>query len=431
MGLDIASGSKMNKVSIRWRIVIAFTLITLFVAGAFTLAIYKIVHAMEDELLTQEMHAKLELIVSNPTYPSATLSNLGLHLFTSDTPADPQISKYLVNLKPGFTEVEDSPSSYYIYRQMMRGQDYILVQDESHYEDGFERKLFIALKSGFLLTILLGILVGWLLARQIIAPIIKLSNAFSQRTFDAIYHAPIVNNFPDDEIGDLAQAFEDAYAKLKDALWRERLFTSDVSHEFRSGLMVISSSCEVLMQAKAQDDPDYARIERIARASQELQQLIESLLIVARAEYTAINPTRTQTLEQIAQEAFERWQARFQEKNIVFNLVVKESPESRLFNADLLLTALSNLLKNALNYTHSGKVEIIISKESISVVDTGIGIDVDQQSQVLKPFVRGNQLPLDGLGLGLSLIQRICENQGWQLSLLSEPGRGSTFTISL
>jgi signal transduction histidine kinase len=155
------------------------------------------------------------------------------------------------------------------------------------------------------------------------------------------------------------------------------------------------------------------------------------LLIVARAEYTAINPTRTQTLEQIAQEAFERWQARFQEKNIVFNLVVKESPESRLFNADLLLTALSNLLKNALNYTHSGKVEIIISKESISVVDTGIGIDVDQQSQVLKPFVRGNQLPLDGLGLGLSLIQRICENQGWQLSLLSEPGRGSTFTISL
>jgi len=421
----------MNKVSIRWRIVIAFTLITLFVAGAFTLGIYTIVHAMEDELLSQEMHEKLELIVASPVRPSATLKHLGLHLFTSTTPADPKISQYLVNLKPGFTEVEASPSSYYIYRQTIRGQDYILVQDQSMYEDGFERNLFIALKSGFLLTILVGVLVGWLLARQIISPIIKLSAVFSQRKLGALDEVAIANHFPNDEIGDLAQAFEEAYAKIKDALWRERLFTSDVSHEFRSGLMVISSSCEVLMQARAKDDPDCERIQRIARASMELQQLIESLLIVARAEYTAINPAKTQTLAQIAQEAFNRWQPAFLEKKIVFNLISKDTLEPRLFNADLLLTALSNLLKNALNYTHSGKVELIICSASVSVVDTGVGIDVDQQSQVLKPFIRGNQLPLDGLGLGLSLIQRICENQGWQLSLFSEPGRGSTFTINL
>ena len=184
------------------------------------------------------------------------------------------------------------------------------------------------------------------------------------------------------------------------------------------------------MQARAKADPDYERIERIARASMELQQLIESLLIVARAEHTAINPSRAQTLEQIAQEAFDRWYPAFLKKQIVFNLLIEDLPESRLFNADLLLTALSNLLKNALNYTHSGKVELIISRETISVADTGIGIDHDQQNQVLKPFIRGNQLPLDGLGLGLSLIQRICQNQGWRLSLFSEPGRGSTFTIS-
>ncbi|WP_019883415.1 MULTISPECIES: HAMP domain-containing sensor histidine kinase [unclassified Methylophilus] len=421
----------MNKVSIRWRIVIAFALITLFVAGAFTLGIYKIVHAMEDELLSQEMHAKLGLIVANPARSDDTLKTLGLHLFSADTPADPNISKYLVNLKPGFTEVEASPYSYYFYRQIIDGQDYILVQDQSMYEDGFERNLFLALKSGFFLTILLGILVGWLLARQIISPISRLSELFSRRTLDSLDDESIASKFSQDEIGQVAQAFEDAYARVKDALWRERLFTSDVSHEFRSGLMIISSSCELLMQSRAKDTADYARVERIARASLELQQLIESLLIVARAEYTAINPTKTQTLEQIAQEAFQRWQPGFEEKNIIFSLIKKQAPESRLLNADLLLTALSNLLKNALNYTHSGKVEIIINQASISVVDTGIGIDFDQQSQVLRPFIRGNELPLDGLGMGLSLVQRICENQGWRLSLFSEPGRGSTFTINL
>lgn len=421
----------MNKVSIRWRIVIAFTLITLFVAGAFTLGIYTIVHAMEDELLSQEMHEKLELIVSNPNQPNEILKNLRLRLFIPGMPVDAEIAKYLVNLKPGFTEIEAKPSSYYIYRQTIRGQDYILVQDQSMYEDGFERNLFIALKSGFLLTILIGGMFGWLLARQIISPIVKLSDAFSQRKFGAPDEAPIINHFPNDEIGDLAQAFRDAYAKLKDALWRERLFTSDVSHEFRSGLMIISSSCELLMQARSPNDPDYERIQRIARASLEMQQLIESLLVVARAEYTAINQTKTQTLEQIAQEAFDRWQPEFLAKKIIFNLVINEADESRMFNADLLLTALNNLLKNALNYTQSGKTELIISRESVSVVDTGVGIDYDQQSQVLKPFVRGNQLPLDGLGMGLSLTQRVCENQGWRLSLFSEPGRGSTFTINL
>jgi signal transduction histidine kinase len=421
----------MNKVSIRWRIVIAFTLITLFVAGVFTLGIYKIVHAMEDELLSQEMSAKLSLIVANPVRSDDTLKKLGLHLFSADTPADPNISKYLVNLKPGFTEVEASPYSYYFYRQTIDGQDYILVQDQSMYEDGFERNLFIALKSGVLLIVLLGILVGWLLARQIISPIIRLSEVFSRRKLDALVEESIASKFSQDEIGRLAQAFEDAYASIKDALWRERLFTSDVSHEFRSGLMIISSSCELLMQTREKGTSDYERVERIARASLELQQLIESLLIVARAEYTAINPAKTQTLEHIAQDAFNRWQPGFQEKGIVFNLLTKHASESRLFNADLLLTALSNLLKNALNYTHSGKVEIVIDQTSISVVDTGIGIDFDQQGQVLKPFIRGNALPLDGLGMGLSLIQRICQNQGWQLSFFSEPGRGSTFTINL
>jgi signal transduction histidine kinase len=420
----------MNKVSIRWRIVIAFTLITLFVAGAFTLAIYKIVHAIEDELLSQEMHAKLELIVANPAYPQTTLNDLGLHLYTADTVVEPEIAKYLVNLRYGFTEVEDHPASYFIYRQALHGKEYILVQDESLYEDGFERNLFIALKSGFLLTTLLGVLVGWLLARQIISPIIKLSAAFSQRKLGALDEVPSAHTFPDDEIGSLAQAFEEAYAKLKDALWRERLFTSDVSHEFRSGLMVISSSCELLLQARAEDDPDYERIERIARASLEMQQLIESLIIVARAEHTATNPTRTQTLQQIAQEAYNRWQSGFEAKKILFSLIIKEVPTSQAFNADLLLTALSNLLKNALNYTHHGQVDLIIDKASISVIDTGVGIALEQQGQVLQPFVRSNDLPLDGLGLGLSLIQRICDNQGWRLSFFSLPGQGSTFTIS-
>ncbi|HSI44925.1 MAG TPA: HAMP domain-containing sensor histidine kinase [Methylophilus sp.] len=410
---------------------IAFTLITLFVGGAFSLGINQIIHAMEDELLSNEMDTKLKLIVSNPTHSDTALKKLGLHLFTSDTPEDPHISRYLVNLRYGFTEVESKPYSYYIYHQKVDGQDYTLVQDQSHYEDGFEKNLFIALKSGLLLIVLLGGLVGWLLARQILAPIVKLSKVFAQRKQQSLNETAIVEKFSNDEIGSLAQAFEDTYTKVKDALWRERLFTSDVSHEFRSALMIISSSCELLLQDKITKDAEYERIERIARASAEMQQLIQSLLMIARAEHTAINPTQTQSLEKITDEAFARWQLAFLEKNIAFKVIKKDVLVEKKLNADLLLTVLSNLLKNALNYTESGKVEIILEGHSISVVDTGVGMDLNKQSQMLKPFVRGSALPLDGLGLGLSLIQRICEHQGWRLNVYSEPGRGSTFTIIL
>jgi signal transduction histidine kinase len=421
----------VNKISIRWRIVIAFTLITLFVGGAFSLGINKIIHAMEDELLSNEMDTKLKLIVSNPAHSATTLKKLGLHLFTSDTPEDPRISQYLVNLRYGFTEVESKPYSYYIYHQKVDGQDYTLVQDQSHYEDGFERNLFIALKSGLLLIVLLGGLVGWLLARQILAPIVKLSKVFTQRKQQSLHETAFAEKFSNDEIGSLAQAFEDTYTKVKDALWRERLFTSDVSHEFRSALMIISSSCELLLQDKITKDAEYERVERIARASAEMQQLIQSLLMIARAEHTAINPSQTQSLEQITDEAFNRWRLPFLEKRIAFNVIKKDVLVEKKLNADLLLTVLSNLLKNALNYTESGKVEIILEGHSISVADTGVGMDLNKQSQMLKPFVRGSELPLDGLGLGLSLIQRICEHQGWRLSVYSEPGHGSTFTIIL
>lgn len=419
----------MNRISIRWRIVIAFTLITLFVGGAFSLGINQIIHAMEDELISDQMEIKLKLIISNPTHTDASLAKLGLHLFTPASPEHPELSKHLVNLPHGFTEVENEPYSYYIYRQTVDGLDYILVQDQSHYEDGFEKNLFIVLKSGLLLIVLLGGLVGWLLVRQILAPIVKLSEVFAKRKQQSLHETAIAEKFSNDEIGSLAQAFEDTYTKVKDALWRERLFTSDVSHEFRSALMVISSSCELLLQDKVNNTADYERITRIARASAEMQQLIQSLLMIARAEHTAINPSQTQSLEHIIDEAFTRWQLAFSEKKIVFNVIKKDTAVEKKVNADLLFTVLSNLLKNALSYTDSGKVEIILEGHSISVVDTGVGIDLNKQSQMLKPFVRGSELPLDGLGLGLSLIQRICEHQGWRLSLYSEPGHGSTFTI--
>ncbi len=419
----------MSKLSIRSRIVIAFTLIALLVGVAFTIGIYSIFDQTESELMSIAMDTKLRLIVSSDDYSNESLKELGMHLYASDHP-DPALPGFLAETKVGFSEIRTNPITYFVYRKVVNGTDYILVMDQSIFEDGFEQNVFLGLKTGLIVTIMIGGLVGWFLARQIVAPIVRLSEIFVRRKLNPMEKGVINKEFSDDEIGSLAQAFEDAYTKIQDALWRERLFTSDVSHEFRSGLMIISSSCELLLQEKSPDDEDYQKVESIAKASNELQQLIESLLILARTEHTAVNPSKTQSLIQIAEAAFNQWEPRFLEKNINFSVVILGSQGGKKFNADLLLTALSNLIKNALNYTEHGKVEMILKENSISVVDTGMGIDAENQNLIMQPFVRGSNLPLDGLGLGLSLVQRICENQGWSLNLYSVTGRGSNFTIN-
>lgn len=419
----------MNKLSIRLRIAIAFTLISIFVSGVFSMGIHQFFHAMEKELMSTEMQGKLQLIVHQGDVDNAFLNQLGMHLYGTQVGLT-AVPANFNQVAPGFTEIEGKPASYFVYRQMIAGHDYVLVQDQSMFEDGFESNLFQAVKSGFLLTILLGSVVGWLLGKQIIAPILKLSQLITARKANSLEESSIRDEFSADEVGQLALAFEETYRDVKDALWRERLFTSDVSHEFRSALMVIATSCELLLQGKQQGDVDYDRLTRIARATSEMQQQIQAFLVIARAERTAENPNAKKPLAVIVAEAMKRWKNEFENKGIQLDMRQRDDATFLTINADLLATVLNNLLKNALNYTEQGRVELITTTDSVSVVDTGIGINLAAQANIMQPFVRGSDLPMDGLGLGLSLVQRICDHQGWKLHLHSAPGQGSTFTIS-
>lgn len=407
----------------------AFTLISIFVAGMFSLGIHQFFHAMEDELMSTEMHGKLQLIVDHGIFDNAALNKLGMHLYGT-RPGLLSAPANFSQAATGFTEIAGNPVSYFVYRQVLNGDDYLLVQDQSMFEDGFESNLFKVVKSGFLLTILFGGIVGWFLGKQIIAPILRLSKVITERNANTLEETSISAAFSSDEVGQLALAFEETYRDVKDALWRERLFTSDVSHEFRSSLMVIVSSCELLLQGKTPDAQDYERLTRISRATHEMQQLIQAFLMIARAERTAENPNANKPIAQIVQASMQRWQHAFASKGIQLQLVQVGADSARMLNADLLSTVLNNLLKNAWHYTEQGKVELIMSADSVSVADTGIGIHLAAQANIMRPFVRGSDLPMDGLGLGLSLVQRICDHQRWHLHLHSAPGQGSTFTIA-
>jgi signal transduction histidine kinase len=230
-------------------------------------------------------------------------------------------------------------------------------------------------------------------------------------------------------VGELALSFDQTLGRLRAALGREKLFTSDVSHELRTPLMVLASSCELLLGNPSLDHRSMAQVQRIARASHEMRQLVETFLMLARAREDS-GSGASATLKDIADALVDVWKPLIREKNIEFIYLVEQVSTDR-FNLTFLQSVMGNLLRNAWHYTDQGFIRLTLREHGFSVEDSGIGIPEEKRHAMFQPFVRGDEQRGEGLGLGLSLIQRICTHQNWSVELTSRQPNGCCFTVDL
>jgi signal transduction histidine kinase len=107
------------------------------------------------------------------------------------------------------------------------------------------------------------------------------------------------------------------------------------------------------------------------------------------------------------------------------------NPPATGYNATLLHAVMGNLLRNALHYTEHGFIRLTLTSNGFLVEDSGVGIPEEKREAMFEPFVRGTEKRGEGLGLGLSLVQRICENQGWSVSLTTMEPNGCRFEVQL
>ncbi len=233
-----------------------------------------------------------------------------------------------------------------------------------------------------------------------------------------------------DEVGELAVAFDATLGRLRDALTRERLFTSDVSHELRTPLMVLASSCELLLENPALDPRGRNQVERIARASGEMRELVQTFLMLARAQREDGSMSPQVSLSVVAEDLVGLWRAPIEEKGLTL-IFEPGSPLSTRYNATFLHAVMGNLLRNALHYTEQGFIRLTLEPTGFVVEDSGVGIPEEKREAMFQPFVRGDEKRGEGLGLGLSLVQRICENQGWHVSLTTMQPNGCRFQVDL
>ena len=418
------------KQSLAQRIIIAFALMSALVAGAFAMGIVATVHLVEEKLISAGLGGDLQrlLLMDNMSDWSHRPEPDQLFYFTGG-PGDFDLPKDLRHLDAGFHEVFREQLSYHAMVEIVDGRHYVLLQDQSDFEER-ERVLFAVVLVGFVLSLALAVFLGWVLARKVMAPVVRLARQVRHRDQLLGLAPPLAPDYAADEVGELAVAFDATLGRLRQALNRERLFTSDVSHELRTPLMVLATSCELLLENPALDHRGRSQVERIARACEEMRELVQTFLMLARAQREAAGMAPQVTLRQVAEDLLGLWREPIESKGLEL-IHEPGNPLDTPYNATLLHAVMGNLLRNALHYTDRGFIRLTLLPTGFLVEDSGVGIPEEKREAMFEPFVRGNEQRGEGLGLGLSLVQRICENQGWTVSLSHMEPNGCRFHVEL
>ncbi len=221
-------------------------------------------------------------------------------------------------------------------------------------------------------------------------------------------------------------------------------FTADASHELRSPLTAIKASIDIMRTHPERVHPkDVKKLEAVSGAALQMNQTLEDLLFLARADADPNTPVRDRkltplSLNQILQNSFVLLEHLANKKQIVFQSKFRDEI-TVLGDAAQLSRLFSNLLENALQYTpDEGRVSLDLYRQNrmaiISVRDTGIGLAPEQVSKVFDRFWRANKARSrrkGGTGLGLAISQAIAKRHNGKISVTSELNIGTCFLVRI
>lgn len=412
--------------SLARRIVIAFVLMALVVAGLFSFTVVMSTSYTEQNYASATMGKQLDDMLNALDKGLPFRLDQDMELYVRGPDGQPPLPPWLARVRPGFQEIDRDGDEFHVMVREVNGTLYALVQDQEEFERR-EDVLYVIIAVAFVLSLLSAWGLGLLMARRVIAPVIRLSGQVQHREQLLTAAPPLAAGYAPDEVGRLAAAFDATLGELRQALERERFFTSDVSHELRTPLMVIASTCDVLLAHGLADAKLRQQIRRIQASCAEMRELVETLMRLARTPEGVLDEGET-TLAQLAGEQVDRLRPEAAGRGLELTLV-SEGDDTGRYPSPLLRAVISNLLRNAIHYTDRGFVRLVLRRGGFSVCDSGTGIPPEKRESVFKPFVRGDATRGDGLGLGLSLVQRICQRQGWRIRLDERQDGGCEFRV--
>ncbi|GGF08709.1 sensor histidine kinase [Hymenobacter cavernae] len=355
----------------------------------------------------------------------------------SQSALDPVYFAVIKNNKPAHFRQGPLETAGILYQH--KGQSYqIFVSGRDEFGNREFEKLRLILLVGNLGTLVLIILAGWYFVEQSLQPISRIVTeveGITARNLSLRVH----EGNRRDEIARLAITFNQMLSGLELAFESQKSFLSHASHELRTPLANLLGTLET----SAAYDTDLAEAKQsINSAIEEIRHVIEltnGLLALAKADDTSFRrvPVR---FDECVTQAINTCSTKHPQQSIRLDFgFLPESVEDMFMvrgNAQLLTTAVLNLLDNACKYSQAA-VRVTLGYSTpqqllLQIMDTGLGMSEEELRRIFEPLYRGqNGKNTPGYGLGLPITRKIIQLHAGQLLMESKPGEGTTATVRL
>jgi two-component system, OmpR family, sensor histidine kinase ArlS len=295
----------------------------------------------------------------------------------------------------------------------------------------------ILLLSG-LVGIVITLLVGYFFSINLLRPLIRINREMNDISVQNISKR-IEVNIKKDELNELAVTFNSLLERLEVSINNQKRFIANASHELSTPLAAISSQLEVALMQNRSDDEYRNVLTSVHEDVSQLNKLVRKLLELAKAgagKGITLAPVR---IDEIVLKTVEEINALHKDytASITFDEIPEEESLCYIYgNEELLYIAFKNIIENACKYSPAHKAWVTIyirpDKKIIRIKDEGIGMTPEEVEKIFEPFFRSPKAEQisDGLGLGLSMSSRIIRLHKGEISVDSQPGKESIFTIT-
>ncbi len=221
-------------------------------------------------------------------------------------------------------------------------------------------------------------------------------------------------------------------APIERAMRAQVQFVSDASHELRTPLTALMTTNEVALRKKTLDEKKVRAVfQRNIDEVEKLRELTDNLLRLTQVDNQQIEKQAVD-MAKLVRDTVDRYQPVADKKQVMLDMQVPSVTHTVTVTA--VTQILGTLVDNAIKYSPPGSTVVIrLDGQTLSVVDQGIGIAKEDQARIFDRFYRSDEARTrgqnSGYGLGLAIARAVADKNGYQLSVKSEPGRGSTFSL--
>ena len=292
-----------------------------------------------------------------------------------------------------------------------------------------------AILGGVLITLVLVGILGWVIVRRALSPVEQITRTAQSIESSSDLSRRVGYIGPKDEIGRLATTFDHMIGHLHRVFESQKHFIADASHDLRGPLTVFQGNLD-LLKRNLGDKERQESLRAMEAETERMGKMVNDLLLLAEVESGAIEFRERVSLKAILLEGLKRGQQQAGDRKIVIGHQEDLSIRGDVYRLNQLL---GNLVDNAIKYTpEGGTITLSLFRDGdwarLEVADNGVGIPPEHLPHIFDRFYKVDQARTrarGGSGLGLAIVKGIAEQHGGEVTVTSDPGKGSIFTVWL